>query len=373
MGVLKIPYIMGALNQTGDSTIEQDKKQVLAGMLVWAVLSLILYYKDLMVLGTSPAFFWLLFIRISFALLSGVIGWVLMAYVNQRPVLNLLILIWGGLAVLVGIVISTSKPLPPGSGYLVDLVAIFSFYFFIPHNLLLRIIPPLLFTAFDICVVSFHPQVYSRQEVSQVMFSFTITNVIGIILSIYALSRQNKAELARLDEQRVRAELVRLATTDSLTGACNRRRLIEIAGESFYRFHRYRRPFSMLMMDLDGFKQVNDTFGHQQGDQVLVEFVRMLTTEKREVDALGRMGGDEFCLVLPETRLNEAAVMGERILRRCAGLTINHNTAISMTVSVSIGISEVQAQDQSVDQLISRADTALYSAKNAGKNQLVVK
>jgi diguanylate cyclase (GGDEF)-like protein len=370
MGVLKFPLSLGnTLEESTDTMLEHDKKQFLVGIAVWGVITAVMFYKDYQFLGNTPSFFWLLILRLSFTLVTAVIGWLVMTFIRQRLVFNGLVAIWSILAVLVSLVVNGSRPTQDASHYIVDLVALFSFYFFIPHNLLIRVIPPLLFTTYDIAEMLIHPGAVSRQTMSAVMFSFTLTNCIGILVSFYTFSKNRKEVQFQAEEKRVRAELLRLATTDSMTGAYNRRRLIEIAGEAFYRYHRYRRPFSLLMMDLDGFKQINDTFGHQQGDVTLIEFTRMVISEKREADALGRMGGDEFCLVLPETSRMEAVKLAERILRRCAGLTINHNTALSLTVSVSIGITEVKPQDQSIDNLISRGDTALYSAKNAGKNR----
>jgi diguanylate cyclase (GGDEF)-like protein len=373
MGVVKVPYTTQRVpNEQANAVLAQDKKQMLIGIAVWSILMLVMFFKDLQVQGDTSAFYLLLLVRLGFTVLSVVIAWMVMVFVNQRQVFNLLIAIWGIFAVIVSAVIISANPIQNASTYLVDLVAILSFYYFIPHSLVLRIIPPLLLTFFDFARLLGQPSLYTRQEISAVMFSFTITNVIGILVSMVAFSRQHRDDQTKAEDHRVRAELVRLATTDSLTGAFNRRRMIEIAGEAIYRYHRYRRPFSLLVMDLDGFKQINDTFGHQQGDLTLIEFVRMISSEKRESDTLGRMGGDEFCLVLPETARAEAARMAERILRRCSALAINHNTALSLVVSVSIGITEVQPADQSIDALISRGDTALYSAKNSGKNRYVV-
>jgi diguanylate cyclase (GGDEF)-like protein len=151
----------------------------------------------------------------------------------------------------------------------------------------------------------------------------------------------------------------------------NRRRLLELAGETFYRFRRYRRPFSILVMDLDGFKTLNETLGHQQGDAVLIEFAEVVSREKREADALGRMGGDEFCLVLPETLPCAASVLAQRVIEKCQAIKPGSG-ALDVSITVSIGISEIRAEDGTLDSLFSRADAALYRAKNDGRNCLKI-
>jgi diguanylate cyclase (GGDEF)-like protein len=174
--------------------------------------------------------------------------------------------------------------------------------------------------------------------------------------------------LAHLEEENIRAELQRLASTDPLTGVLNRRRLLEIAGESFYRLRRYHRPCSILVMDLDGFKKVNDTLGHQQGDSMLIRFAESVYHEKRAGDALGRMGGDEFCLVLPETQSKVATALAERILQNCGNIVAADDKQ-QVNVTVSIGISEARHDDSSLDSVFARADAALYAAKHGGRNR----
>lgn len=355
--------------QTDASSLFHNKRQALVGMLVWAVFTLIQYNQDYHSLGNSAEFYWMFMVRLGFCLVTGLMAWLMFFSTNQQKIFNIIIIVWGILAALVSITFYEVVASRSEGRYLIDLVAVFSFYYFLPSKLLLRVLPPLLLTIYDIAPLLMWRGGASSDLSYAVIFCFSVTNITGLLLSIHSHRTENKEKKTRQAEAMIRAELERLASTDPLTGTFNRRRVLEVAGEAFSRFQRYNRPFSLMMMDLDGFKQINDTFGHQQGDVTLVEFTRMIVIQKRESDSLGRMGGDEFCLVLPETNLIEAARLADRILRHCSEMSFFKKCALTMPVSVSIGIAEALPQDLSLDSLLARADAGLYNAKNTGKNR----
>jgi len=256
--------------------------------------------------------------------------------------------------------------------FLIDFVAILSLYVFVPGVPVARMGPALALTLFEFQHVWANQSFYTAETISAVFFSFSILNIICTFCCVLTISSRRAQFISRKQDRSAQIELQRLASTDALTGIFNRRKLLDLAAEAFYRFRRYNRPFTLLIMDLDGFKQVNDTFGHQQGDQTLVEFTQMILQEKREGDHLGRMGGDEFCLLLPETRSAEAMHVAERILKRCKDLPFNRSRALVLQVTVSIGIAEVSTKDRSVDSLYARGDAALYESKNLGKDRIVL-
>jgi len=166
------------------------------------------------------------------------------------------------------------------------------------------------------------------------------------------------------------AELERLATTDSLTGVANRRSLLLMGENEFNRARRYDRQFSVLMLDVDRFKQINDTYGHAVGDEALQTIAGAIVSTLRKGDYFGRFGGEEFVAFLPETNLDDAVEVANRIRTTIAGLCIfSQKQPVRMTVS--IGVTEYNGNDSSIDKIIQRADKALYHAKHRGRNLVV--
>ncbi len=161
------------------------------------------------------------------------------------------------------------------------------------------------------------------------------------------------------------------ADTDSLTGLTNHRHFFELANNEFLRSIRYHHPLSALMFDIDHFKDVNDTYGHGFGDQVLISIANLCTQLFRSIDIVGRYGGEEFAVLLTETPLHTAKEVAERLRRSIAALVISYE-GVSISVTISTGIASLKLGCPSINVLISQADEALYSAKNAGRNKIVV-
>lgn len=161
---------------------------------------------------------------------------------------------------------------------------------------------------------------------------------------------------------RLRAEIEYLASHDTLTGALSRRVLIDACEQELERCRRKGRSMSLLMIDLDNFKAINDAHGHLVGDRVLVDFTGRAKAALRRPDRFGRFGGEEFVALLPETSLDAALVVAERIRADVA------NSTAAQGYTVSIGVAGSHADDTTVDAILSRADTAMYAAKAAGRN-----
>jgi two-component system, cell cycle response regulator len=169
------------------------------------------------------------------------------------------------------------------------------------------------------------------------------------------------------DLQVARDHLAQLASTDVLTELYTRRRWFELASAEFSRCRRYHRPFSVLVVDLDFFKQVNDTFGHDGGDALLQQFGKVLRQACRKSDIIGRLGGEEFGILVPETAVRVAQVAAARINEACRRIELSRPEG-RMSVSCSIGISGLASSDESVETVLRRADAALYEAKRAGRD-----
>jgi diguanylate cyclase (GGDEF)-like protein len=162
------------------------------------------------------------------------------------------------------------------------------------------------------------------------------------------------------------------AVTDDLTGLSNKRRFRELLDKEAARAGRFGHELSLLMLDIDDFKSVNDTHGHLQGDEVLRGVARALDSESRGVDEPARYGGEEFAIALPETGLEGALEVGERIRARIAGQEVERlDGEGKISVTASLGAATMANGDQDVEALIAAADAALYEAKAAGKDRVV--
>ncbi|MEX0870597.1 MAG: GGDEF domain-containing protein [Aquisalimonadaceae bacterium] len=165
-------------------------------------------------------------------------------------------------------------------------------------------------------------------------------------------------------------ELRRLATEDQLTGLATRRHLFDLAQQQARHFARNGGPLTVLVLDLDGFKDINDQFGHATGDRILQRFAEICTSTLREVDIVGRIGGDEFAIVLPGSDLAASAIVANRIRQRVER-ELATITDYATAVTVSMGGAEFHPTD-TVDTVLGRADTALYQAKHLGRNQVIM-
>jgi diguanylate cyclase (GGDEF)-like protein len=164
---------------------------------------------------------------------------------------------------------------------------------------------------------------------------------------------------------RYRKQLVLLATRDSLTGLPNRGRMAAVATEALETAFATQEPLSVALIDLDHFKALNDLCGHATGDRVLKEFAALATASIRDTDTLGRWGGEEFLLVLPNTTLDTALQMLNLIRQKVAQIELE---GWDLRVSISAGVATSEQGAFSLDEILARADVALYKAKNSGRD-----
>lgn len=207
------------------------------------------------------------------------------------------------------------------------------------------------------------PQVNQMDLASVAIVGFLF--ILGMGYSAQRMRRESF--FARTQLQEANRQLNRLATLDHLTGCANRRHFYALAEAELSRSRRYSRDMGLVIMDVDHFKSVNDRFGHAAGDAVLQTVADTIREGLRELDVLGRIGGEEFALLLPETTRTEALTIAERMRRRIDELRIEHD-GNELTLTASFGVTAREPGDVRLDSMMRRADHALYRAKAAGRN-----
>ncbi|MCC5887587.1 MAG: GGDEF domain-containing protein [Gammaproteobacteria bacterium] len=200
-------------------------------------------------------------------------------------------------------------------------------------------------------------------------FSSGFVFVLALGSGIQRLRRN--MHVSRLELQLANAQLHELAIRDHLTSSLNRRHFYDVAEAELQRAQRYDAPVSLLLLDLDDFKGVNDRHGHACGDAVLCQLVELIQERLRNSDVLARLGGEEFVILLPETDLAAARLLADRLRQAIAEQPFEYS-GIIIPLTTSWGVATAHAEDKGIDGLLNRADRALYVAKDSGRNRVCV-
>ncbi len=217
------------------------------------------------------------------------------------------------------------------------------------------------------------------EELSSEVSSNDIKNILNMIMrEVESLKDVNRKFIRKLEEQRdeiekLKAELKRAkeeANIDPLTGLRNRRSFERALAEFFRDYGKFGYPFSVIVLDLDNFKRINDTYGHMAGDKVLKEIGNILKNYLRAKDVPARTGGEEFAIILPGITKEEAMKVAERLRKVIANYTVDYE-GIKINPTASFGVAEVSQGVSSAEDVLKRADENLYKAKSAGKNMVV--
>lgn len=190
----------------------------------------------------------------------------------------------------------------------------------------------------------------------------------GAVAYYFDLLRRYEFRLTH-ERERERKLLKRLATVDTLTGVANRRYFLSLMKRETERSRRYGHPLSVAMLDIDHFKKINDTYGHDAGDRCLKAFCTIIGKRLRISDHFGRLGGEEFALIFPETSLDEAARTVEHLRRRLETMNMTLNGE-RIVMTMSAGVTQWSGEDAAIDKTLKRADRSLYRAKAAGRNRV---
>lgn len=214
----------------------------------------------------------------------------------------------------------------------------------------------LIYYFFVAAEIYIHQDIWIAQGLNWVFLSRLIITTSIIIL----ISFVSEFSFSKINEK-----IYELSITDSLTNVYNRRNFDSILDKELKRQNRTKLPLCLCMLDVDNFKKLNDTLGHLQGDLVLKEVASIIKNTIRKTDEIGRWGGEEFCIILPNTSLSSAATLIERVRNNIA----NFDFSLSSKITCSFGIAQAN-ECENADSLIKKADTAMYCAKNTGKNKI---
>ncbi len=349
--------------------LQNDKAQSALYMTIAGVAILAMLGVDGMLFKDRPdLFLWMTLYRGGFALFTALTIFIVLR-TNKARFFDRLVFGWLSVMILFLLLFNFTRP----ANYLTtvfDIIALFAIYALSPLKIQLNVLLTLAFSAGTLYIDHFlkwgvDPVVLSVATGAQV-----IVHLLGLGSALQLQSYRRKSFKAFMDERDAKEMVAYLANIDPLTKSLTRRHFFGIAESEFRRFERYRRPFSVLVIDADHFKAINDAHGHHAGDIVLRSLSLVAMEQKRVQDTFGRLGGEEFGLILPETTLEQAKVVAERIQRTWEQTPSKLDEA-TIHSTVSIGVAEVQADDASFDAVLKRADLLMYKAKEQGRNRVV--
>lgn len=345
-------------------------------LLVWAALWMAFSLSDFLQFGFSEAFFEILAVRVFLASLLLLGAFLVNRWPRLAPagwVVTPLELI--GFSLFFLFYFATPVEDMPWI-VAVTMVMLIGLFVLLPNRLLLSALVAVYAitgTLFSVWAVVPETTVL-RMSVLGLMLLLPSVSGLFAAYRFEAVRRREFAALERaqaeLEQRRIlEQELQRQASTDPLTGACNRREYERLFEQEARRARRHGRPLSVCVLDLDHFKHVNDTYGHNAGDAALVLTADICRAGMRDSDILGRLGGEEFVLILPETTAADAANVAERLraqLERTDVVACQQRFRLTGT----FGVTELSERDRGISDLVLRADEALYEGKRAGRNQV---
>ena len=263
-------------------------------------------------------------------------------------------------------------------------LAIVAFYLLIPNLLTVAVSASLYLSIGFLAAAALFAGV-SAVDTLRIALLLVMTNIVGYC-ALLRIERLQRKQFALLDAEReqnkhllkeighretLEAQLRMLAERDALTGLDSRSHFMKRAIALLRRSQLDKAPFSFFMIDVDHFKQINDTWGHTRGDSVLANIAAVCAGSLRPTDVIGRFGGEEFVVALPGTDSKEAQIVANRLRANVAEISLKEE-AIELSLSVTIGIAIADTQEADLESLIARADQALYTGKRNGRNQVVI-
>lgn len=353
---------------------QSDLNQLRSLLTIYVITTVFYALVDFQLHKNSVLLLMLFLLRLSIFLLSA-LSYFTFKHIKSVHKLDNLVLAWSIFVYFISLFVAYARSSIGFYDISIGVMLVLVTYLVVPNRLIYRLIPAMIFSLCEMLISIKMRGLHNSTEILNNASALILANFIGCILSIRLYTFRRNQFKAQYQEKINRAEIEYLASIDGLTEIFNRRHFLELANREFQHFVRHQQSFAILYLDIDFFKRINDNYGHSVGDMTLQQFASMVRSQIRDVDLWGRMGGEEFALLLPETSLEEARVVAERIRLRCEQMRIQNtiqNTVQIVSVTVSIGLTEVLTVDTSVDEILHRADQALYLAKQSGRNRVEV-
>lgn len=318
--------------------------------------------------GRPDLFAWLMLYR-GFYILVSVLVMVAIRKTSRVRIYDRLVLGWLAFTILFFLLLNFTRP-ANSITTIIDVIIPIAIYIFSPLRISRNFLLAFGFSVGTIYIGYVYKAGLDPVTLNAMTAAQFVIHALGLVAGLQIHSYRRKSFKAYVQEKDAKEMAAYLADIDPLTKSLTRRHFFNIAESEFLRFLRYRRQLSMLVMDADNFKNINDTYGHYAGDLVLRNVSLVSLEQKRAQDTFGRLGGEEFALLLPETGLEQATVVAERIQKAWeqTPCIVDGNLIHS---TVSIGVAEAGPDDNSFEDVLRRADRLMYRAKEAGRNRIV--
>ena len=349
--------------------LQVDKAQSILSLIIAGISMLGMLRVDAILFQErTDLLLWMLALRGGFVLMTALVI-VAIGKTNMVRVFDRLVFGWIIFTILFLLLFNFTRP----ADYLTtvfDVIVVFAIYALSPLKFQTNALLALGFSIGTMYIDHFMKTGVDPVTLNVATAAQVIVHMLGLGSASQLQSYRRKSFKAYIEEKDAREMVAYLANIDPLTQGLTRRHFFNIAGSEFMRFVRYRRPLSALVIDADRFKNINDTHGHHAGDIVLRSLSLVAMEHKRAQDTFGRLGGEEFGLILPETSLEQAKVVAERI-QTMWEQTPSNMDGILIHSTVSIGVAEARADDKSFEEVLRRADLMMYKAKERGRNRVV--
>ena len=348
--------------------LKEDIRQSILHMTLVSLSVLALFSVDMIMFENRPDLLRMIFTyRLGYVMVTIVLGFVLSRTTRVR-IYDRLIFGWLFFTILFLVLFNFTRP----ANYLTtsfDAIIPFAIYVLSPLRIHQTIALAAGFSIGTLYVDHFFKFGVDPITLKVATAAQLIVHAIGWLSAMQLQTYRRKSFRAYIDEKDAKEMVAYLANIDPLTKSMTRRHFFGIAESEFLRFKRYQRAMAIMIIDADHFKSINDTYGHHAGDLALRSLSLVAMDHKRSQDTFGRLGGEEFGLVLPETNLEQAMVVAQRIQQMWEQSPVNLDGELIRS-TISVGVAEAAPDDKSLDDLLRRADKMLYKAKENGRNRV---